>query len=123
MVIRRSAVHPIFVETFFLAEEKRALRTQNFQDLSQAWSGGDGPVRSGYSDLDLGQQGYRFDETRLDLSVGAVLDDHTRFDVPAFDETRLDNMRTAVLLAPPADQPRAWAEDTSLDDLDVMFVL
>jgi hypothetical protein len=77
-----------------------------------------GPVRSGYSDLDLGQQDYRFDETRLDMSAAAVLDmDHTRFDVPAFDETRLD-MRTGVLLAP----PRSWAEDTSFDhfaDLDL----
>jgi hypothetical protein len=82
----------------------------------------DGPVRSGYSDVDLGEQGYRFDETRLDLRAGAVLDDHTRFDVPAFDETRLDNLRTGVLLAPPAGQPRSWAEDTSLDhfaDLDL----
>lgn len=59
--------------------------------------------------------------------------DNTRFDVPAFDETRLDDLRglgpgtqsraagTAVL-APPAGQPRNWAEDTSLDhfaDLDL----
>jgi hypothetical protein len=82
----------------------------------------DGPVRSGYSDLDLGDQSYRFDETRLDMSAGAVLGlDHTRFDVPAFDETRLDR-RSAVLLAPPVDQPRSWAEDTSFDhfaDLDL----
>ncbi len=81
-----------------------------------------GPVRSGYSDLDLGEQDYRFDETRLDLSAAAVLDmDHTRFDVPPFDETRLD-MRTGVLLAPSAARPQSWAEDTSLDhfaDLDL----
>jgi hypothetical protein len=75
---------------------------------------GDGTARSGYSDLDLGEQDYRFDETRLDMSAAAVLD-HTRFD-----ETRLD-MRTGVLLAPAA-QPRSWAEDTSFDhfaDLDL----
>jgi hypothetical protein len=97
------------------------------QDVAPTGYGNDGfspggPVRSGYSDLDLGEQGYRFDETRLDMRAGAVLDDHTRFDVPAFDETRLDNLRTGVLLAPPADQPRGWAEDTSLDhfaDLDL----
>ncbi len=59
--------------------------------------------------------------------------DHTRFDVPVFDETRLDNLgaftparglRTsgAVMLAPPPARPRNWAEDTSLDhfaDLDL----
>jgi hypothetical protein len=59
--------------------------------------------------------------------------DNTRFDVPVFDETRLDNMRAltpprdlrtsgAIMLAPPAAQPRNWAEDTSLDhfaDLDL----
>jgi hypothetical protein len=89
----------------------------------------DGPVRSGYSDLDRGDSGHRFDETRLDMSAGAVLDmDHTRFDVSAFDvqafdEARLEGLRTsAVLVAPPVDQPRSWAEDTSFDhfaDLDL----
>ena len=58
--------------------------------------------------------------------------DSTRFDVPVFDETRLDNLRafapdgslrtsSATMLAPPA-RPRSWAEDTSLDhfaDLDL----
>ena len=83
----------------------------------------EGPVRSGYPDPDRGEPGLRFDETRLDMSASAVLGmDHTRFDVPAFDETRLDNLRTAVLLAPSADKPRSWAEDTSFDhfaDLDL----
>jgi hypothetical protein len=59
--------------------------------------------------------------------------DNTRFDVPVFDETRLDNLRPltparglrtsgAIALAPPAARPRNWAEDTSLDhfaDLDL----
>jgi hypothetical protein len=59
--------------------------------------------------------------------------DNTRFDVPVFDETRLDNLRGltparglrtsgALMLAPPAARPRSWAEDTSLDhfaDLDL----
>jgi len=99
------------------------------QDVAPAGYGNDGfsadgPVRSGYSDLDRGEQGYRFDETRLDMSASAVLgmDDRTRFDVPAFDETRLDNLRSAVMIAPPAVQPRSWAEDTSFDhfaDLDL----
>jgi hypothetical protein len=59
--------------------------------------------------------------------------DSTRFDMPRFDETRIENLRpltparglrttgTAVL-APPAARPRRWAEDTSLDhfaDLDL----
>jgi hypothetical protein len=59
--------------------------------------------------------------------------DNTRFDVPVFDETRLDNMRAlkqgrglrssgAMMLAPPNARPRSWAEDTSFDhfaDLDL----
>ncbi len=59
--------------------------------------------------------------------------DNTRFDVPVFDETRIDNLRAltparglrtsgAIMLAPPAARPRSWAEDTSLDhfaDLDL----
>jgi hypothetical protein len=59
--------------------------------------------------------------------------DSTRFDVPVFDETRLDNLRAltpardlrtsgAIMLAPPAARPRSWAEDTSFDhfsDLDL----
>jgi hypothetical protein len=91
----------------------------------------DGPVRSGYSDFDNGQQGGRFDETRFDMSVVDLDIDHTRFDVPAFDETRIDALRRTstdllaagpALLTPPAAQPRSWAEDTSFDhfaDLDL----
>ncbi len=62
--------------------------------------------------------------------------DHTRFDVPAFGETRIESLRrtstdllapgqrggAAALLAPPAAQPRSWVEDTSFDhfaDLDL----
>jgi hypothetical protein len=66
-------------------------------------------------------------------ALAGPVDDHTRFDVPAFDETRLDNLRglprltgpqraSTAVLAPPALQPRSWAEDTSLDhfaDLDL----
>jgi hypothetical protein len=92
----------------------------------------DGPVRSGYSDFDLGSRGGRFAETRFDMSAVVDLDiDHTRFDVPAFDETRIDTLRRtstdlrtggAALLAPPAAKPRSWVEDTSFDhfaDLDL----
>jgi hypothetical protein len=67
--------------------------------------------------------------TRYDLQVLAEPADSTRFDVPAFDETRLDNLRAltpgggmrragTAVLAPPAGQPRNWAEDTSLDYFD-----
>jgi hypothetical protein len=80
----------------------------------------------------------RFGETRRDMSARA------QYDVPAFDETRLDNLRrlsgedvrreagavpgrsprpgTAASFTPPATQSRSWAEDTSLDhfaDLDL----
>jgi len=91
---------------------------------------GDTSVRSQYPDYGPAQS-RRFDETRIDMR--ALEADHTRFDVPAFDETRIDNLRAfstatdmrpaaAALLAPPAVQPRSWAEDTSLDhfaDLDL----
>ena len=92
----------------------------------------DAPLRSGYSDFDRGPQGGRFAETRFDMSAVVDLDiDHTRFDVPAFDETRIDTLRRtstdlrtggAALLAPPAARPRSWVEDTSFDhfaDLDL----
>ena len=59
----------------------------------------------------------------------AARSDHTRFDVPAYDETRIDSLRSmgprasaTAVLAPPAARPRGWAEDTSLDhfaDLDL----
>jgi hypothetical protein len=72
-------------------------------------------------------------ETRYDLRALSEPADSTRFDVPVYDETRLDNLRTltpgrgmrpvgTAVLAPPAAQPPGWAEDTSLDhfaDLDL----
>jgi hypothetical protein len=97
----------------------------------------DGPVRSGYSDFDPGQRGGRFAETRFDMSPVDLNVDHTRFDVPAFDETRVDSLRRtstdllaipgkrsggAALLTRPSVQPRSWVEDTSFDhfaDLDL----
>jgi hypothetical protein len=98
-------------------------------------NGGSGDSRS-RSDLgavdafDRGR-GPRSAETRYDLRALVEPGDETRFDVPAFDETRIDNLRTfapggglrtATLLAPPAAEPRGWADDTSLDyfgDLDL----
>src|SRR5262249_36521548 len=88
--------------------------------------GGDGPVRSGYSDFDRSPSG-RFGETRLDLRAGDLGRDNTRFDMPAFDETRIDHMRAlgpgadfrpapTGLLAPPEDQPLSWADETSLEE-------
>ncbi len=97
----------------------------------------DGPVRSGYSAFDPGQRGGRFAETRFDMSAVDLNVDHTRFDVPAFDETRVDSLRRtstdllaipgnrtggAALLTRPSAQPRSWVEDTSFDhfaDLDL----
>jgi len=85
--------------------------------------GGDSRGRSGYADFDRGGSA-RFDETRMDLR----LDRSTRFDVPVYDETRIDNMRAVAptaatgLLAPPDDRARGWAQETSLDafsDLDL----
>jgi hypothetical protein len=97
----------------------------------------DGPFRSEYSDhgIDGGTawagehpsdspRGHRLNETRYDLRAADVRMDHTRFDVPAFDETRIDNMRalrsdfrrsSAGLLAPPERQPMNWPDQTSLD--------
>jgi hypothetical protein len=79
------------------------------------------------------RRGARSAETRYDMRALVEPGDSTRFDVPRYDETRIDNLRpltparglratgTAVL-APPATRPRGWAEDTSLDhfaDLDL----
>jgi hypothetical protein len=97
---------------------------------------GDGPVRSGYSDFDPGQRGGRFAETRFDMNAVDLDINNTRFDVPAFDETRIDSLRRtssdllalgprsggAALLTRPSAQPRSWVEDTSFDhfaDLDL----
>jgi hypothetical protein len=96
----------------------------------------DAPVRSGYSDFDPGQRGGRFAETRFDMSAVDLDINNTRFDVPAFDETRIDSLRRtssdllalgprsggAALLTRPSAQPRSWVEDTSFDhfaDLDL----
>jgi hypothetical protein len=85
--------------------------------------GGDSRGRSGYGDFDRPGNA-RFDETRMDLR----LDRSTRYDMPVYDETRIDNMRAMApaaatgLLAPPADRPLSWGEQTSLDafsDLDL----
>jgi hypothetical protein len=89
---------------------------------------------SAAADFDRGR-GARSARTRYDMKALVEPGDSTRFDVPAFDETRLDNLRAftparglrrsgALLLAPPA-KPRSWAEDTSLDqfaDLDLTDV-
>jgi hypothetical protein len=98
---------------------------------------GDAPGRSGYSAFDSGPGGGgRFAETRFDMSAVDLGVDHTRFDVPAFDETRVESLRRtstdllaipgsrggAALLSRPAVQPRSWVEDTSFDhfaDLDL----
>ena len=70
-------------------------------------------------------------ETRYDMKALVEPGDSTRFDVPRYDETRIDNLRApglglrttgTAVLAPPAARPRGWAEDTSLDhfaDLDL----
>src|ERR1700722_12293183 len=96
----------------------------------------DGPVRSGYSDFGPGPQSDRFADTRFDMSVVDLNVDHTRFDVPAFHETRIDSLRRTssdllalgpragggALLPRPAAQPRSWVEDPSFDhfaDLDL----
>ena len=67
----------------------------------------------------------------MDLrALGAARSDETRFDVPAYDETRIDGMRAmgprpsaTGLLAPPDDRPRSWAEETSFDDFGDYGVL
>ena len=79
------------------------------------------------------RRGPRSAETRYDMKALVEPGDRTRFDVPVFDETRLDNLRAltpgsglrtsgTIMLAPPPARPRNWAEDTSLDhfnDLDL----
>ena len=106
------------------------------QQAAPAGYGNDGfggaPARSGYSDFHLGpQQSDRFAETRFDMNAVDLGMDHTRFDVPAFGETRIESLRrtstdlrtgSAAVLAPPAARPRSWVEDTSFDhfaDLDL----
>jgi hypothetical protein len=94
---------------------------------------GDSRTRSeSPSAFDRGR-GARSAQTRYDMKALVEPGDSTRFDVPVFDETRLDNLRPhtparglrtsgAIMLAPPPARPRSWAEDTSLDqfaDLDL----
>jgi hypothetical protein len=66
----------------------------------------------------------RFDMKALSAGPGSpAVGDHTRFDVPKFDETRLDNMKApqglrvsgGIATASPHSKPRSWAGDTSLD--------
>ena len=79
---------------------------------------------SGFSAFDRGRSG-RSAETRYDMKALVEPGDSTRFDLPAFYDTRLDNLRAlsqsrglgtsgATAVAPDA-RSRAWAEDTSLD--------
>ena len=70
-------------------------------------------------------------ETRYDMKALTETGANTRFDMPRYDETRIESLRTpgrglratgTAVLAPPAARPRRWAEDTSLDhfaDLDL----
>lgn len=68
-----------------------------------------------------GSDGFgRFDETRLDLGADPRMD-HTRFDVPVYDETRMDMRALPAaggVLAPAEDQPFHWAEEPAFDDYD-----
>jgi hypothetical protein len=87
--------------------------------------------RSGAPAAFSGRSG-RSAETRYDMKALVEPGDSTRFDVPVYDETRIDNLRArtpgrglrpsaTAVLAPPA-RPRGWAADTSLDhfaDLDL----
>jgi hypothetical protein len=86
---------------------------------------------AGYSDFNSGRQSDRFAETRFDMSAVDLGMDHTRFDVPAYGETRIESLRRTstdmralgtTMLAPPSARPRNWVEDTSFDhfaDLDL----
>jgi len=101
---------------------------------NDAFDGGS-RTRSELPSGDSSSRSARNRETRYDLQALTEPADHTRFDVPVFDETRLDNLRAltpggglraagnaTAVLAPPARSPRSWAEDTSLDhfaDLDL----
>jgi hypothetical protein len=94
--------------------------------------GRSGSPSSSFDAFDTRRSG-RSAETRYDMKALVEPGDSTRFDVPVFDETRLDNLRPptsarglrtsgAIMLAPPPARPRSWAEDTSLDhfsDLDL----
>jgi hypothetical protein len=93
---------------------------------------GDSRIRSESPAFGRGR-GPRAAETRYDMQVLVEPGDATRFDVPVFDETRLDNLRAftpggglqmsgGTLLAPSRSKSAGWADDTSLDhfaDLDL----
>jgi hypothetical protein len=114
------------------------LRRYDETRLDNLWAAGnggstDGRSRSDSSSFDGDRGRARAAQTRYDMKALVEPGDSTRFDVPVFDETRLDNMngltpatvrglrRSGALLLAPA-KPRGWAEDTSLDhfaDLDL----
>ena len=85
------------------------------------------------SAFERARRGARSAETRYDMKALAETGTNTRFDVPVYDETRLDQLRPpgqarglrtsgAIMLAPSSARPRNWADDTSLDhfaDLDL----
>jgi hypothetical protein len=97
--------------------------------------GGESRTRSVPQDFNaFGSGGQRFDDTRFDMNIAGQLAamDHTRFDVPAYNDTRMDNLRAlapasdlrparGALLAPPAPATdwaapaTDWAEETSFD--------
>jgi hypothetical protein len=72
-------------------------------------------------------------DTRYDMKALVETGANTRFDMPRYDETRIENLRAltparglrptgTAVLPPPAARPRRWAQDTSLDhfaDLDL----
>jgi hypothetical protein len=101
--------------------------------------GTDGPFRSGYPDSGTsgpadfagGRPGAGIsrrglNETRFDLYGGSPRMDHTNFDIPAYDDTRAENMRAlhagadfrrsaTGLLPPPEKQPLNWPDETMID--------
>ena len=83
--------------------------------------GGETRFRSEYPDLAAPPSG-RYDETRFDLGADPRMD-HTRFDVPAYNETRMDMRALPAatgVLAPPEDEPLDWAEETSFDAFGII---
>jgi hypothetical protein len=93
---------------------------------------GGAPTRSG-PPAAFSRRSARSAETRFDMKALVEPGDRTRFGVPRYDETRIENLRAltparslrtsgTAVLAPPATRPRGWAEDTSFDhfaDLDL----
>ena len=101
--------------------------------------GTDGPFRSGYpdsgpsgpADFAGGRPGAAVSrrglgQTRLDLFGGGPRMEHTSFDIPAYDDTRAENMRAlhagtdfrrsaTGLLPPPERQPLNWPDETMID--------